>query len=128
MKVLAFLYDNYDDVGVRNNFRGIWDSKEKALETLKGGRFALNNLELLDLETFGWSQYIWEPTYILRSGEWIKHPWNKDEFDIQRKFLKYRWGGKDAKEIEIFPPSNYNASEFGPEHDALYEAGCWKPV
>jgi len=126
MAVLAFLYDDYDDVGISSNYRGIWDREDDALASIKGGRFGiLNNLELFDLKDYSWKKYEWRPTYILRTGEYIPHPWSDKELDINRQFLKYRWGGDDSPEIEILPPSNFKVSRYGPEHDALYDAGEW---
>lgn len=129
MSVLAFLYEDYENNGIENCCRGIWKDEEDALFHIKGSRYGLKNLRLFNLETHSWKEYKWEPTYILREGEWIYHPWNKSE-KITRKFLRYRWGykGDKVEEIEILPPSNYKASRFGPEHDALYDAGSWSLV
>ena len=69
MPVIAFIHDDYDDVGVADNFRGHYKDIEEALNLLRGGRFGTNNnLEIMDVETFGWRHYRWKPDYKYRDG------------------------------------------------------------
>jgi hypothetical protein len=132
MGYLAFVYSDHEDNGVQRNCRGYFDRIDDALEQIHGGRWDKNNLELLDLETYGFHKYEWKPLFEFKAefindenGHSIKDEnWpHAPSFYKMRYFLKHRYK-KDADWFEIFKPTNWKASVFG-EHNPQYYAGEW---
>jgi hypothetical protein len=62
MSVVAFLYEEYYLNSCKKSFRGQYDDIDDAKQFLRGSRADIY-LETMDLETFEWSRWHWEPDY-----------------------------------------------------------------
>ena len=124
MSVLAFTHDDYDDVGISSNCRGVWNDDREVREFLRGGRYEKTNLEILDLDTMGFSKYRWHSMYEYRS-ECLANPLPRAEWDskwcstITKHFLTLRYV-EPKEEFEI----SYNEVQ-GKYDDPRYYEGWW---
>lgn len=130
-KVMAWVYDNYYCWSIYDNCRGVYKDKEEALEMLKGGRYENQNLELMDLDTLGYTRYWWRPNYIVRTEniENTDPEYRKDKpSGNKREYLKYKWGSENSPESKEFRVDWYCGYGNRREayHQALYDAGSWE--
>ena len=122
--VLAFMYDDYYCWGVSQNYRGVYDDEEEALDSIIGGRNENQNLELLDLETKGFKLFTWQNTYDI---EEIEKP--DDVYDLKPHIgetktlirLKRHYNEKDFVDTTYWELNRHNGKYYH-----LDKAGRWK--
>lgn len=116
MSCVAFVYRDYDrNGGVMDTFSGIYSDAEDARNALKGDRYDRANLEIMDLETCGFTRWRWTPLYVIEATrdaagnrvEALAHRWDKDKPNIPQIWADNRL----IDSVKIF-----------------YEAGEWESL
>jgi hypothetical protein len=102
--IAAFSYRDYYCYGIKNSFRGLYNTEEEALSVIRGGG-GDENLELMDLETAGIKKYRWLPLYEENATNVLTHRWDKTKPEIILE-----WDG---------PVRKYG------HNNIYYEAGDW---
>ena len=117
MTVAAFLYDNYYCWSPKKSFAGVFADVDEAKESLRGGRGENQNLETLDLDTYEFLRFVWNPIY------------ERKEEDGKEFFkLCYKNGANAPEpewiEAEYWPPSAKDG-RYSTETQAKFNAGIW---
>lgn len=113
----AFVYDDHYCYGIANSFAGVYKSRKEATEIVRGDRFSRQNLEIMNLSTFGITRYTWVPLYEYAHRYDIR---DGKHFDIET--LKHRWDEtKPVIDLEMDGP----VRRYG-HNNVFYEAGEWE--
>lgn len=101
---MAFLYETYYCHGPKLCFAGVYSDTEDALEHIRGSRYAKVNLELVDTDSYEFTEYIWYQKYKVEKDKLVE---------------KYPLYGKEAKVIDCSKDEKYP-----PE----FNDGYWRDV
>lgn len=115
MTVAAFLYDNYYCWSPKQSFAGIFDTTEQAKKRILGSRWEKQNLETMDLATYEFKRFEWQPVYDHKADRETKKQYFK---------LNYKNGGQapepDWVEAEM---RSCNSDELSLESQSKFNAG-----
>jgi hypothetical protein len=116
MSYAAFVYDDHYCRGIADSFAGVYDSREEAKQRVRGDRWNHENLEIMNLKTFGITCYRWVPLYNFESKRGgpssndgtLTHSWSKD-----MPVIELVWDG----EVRRYGHNN-----------PFFDAGEWRPA
>lgn len=117
---LAFTNSEYDKSDVKDSCRGYFCNEEDLLKCVKGNRYDYKYLTILDLDTRGFTEYVWNSRYIymdrrkMEDGTW----------DHEKKWLVMYWFHQPSVWIE-FSFKDGGCGFDTEEHQMMYEAGRW---
>lgn len=134
MTVIAFLYDDYYCWSPLKNFRGQWEQWEEiedALTHIHGGRDSKQNLELMDIDTFEWRSYRWQPLFKVKELDKVKWkgPDGPDDFandGYNIVMWPYYQDFDDPKTVKHRFEWDWPTRRWGFEGNAMYDAGMWE--
>lgn len=97
--IAAFTYGDYDCHGIKRSFRGLFESSEQIVSTIRGGRSGDDNMETMDMETCEFHSYKWEDTYHFHKDPTM--PNAEPGSDVCRQWLTHKWKAKTGTLKEI---------------------------
>lgn len=82
-RYFAFLYQDYYCYGIGVSSVGNYNSVEDILEYICGKKGELENLEILDTVTGGFSRYRWKPKYIVEGNKLVPAYGVRDTIELE---------------------------------------------